>query len=154
MKKAILFLCCLAVLAFSACAPAPAAEATEIPEEKDPTAVPTPNLTPLANFPPTDVTPQAALLRFSGETPASEVITFTEQVRIRVNWEHVGNTQFEVVFINQDPAQANTPFGSVIFITYYGPTNGFVDYEFIPGTYSVDVTQAGGAWQVWVEKLP
>lgn len=154
MKKVLLTILLVLTL-LAACAPATTVDEQPTPvEEKDPTPVPTPNLTPLASFPNTEVTPSAELLRFSGSAPASKVLAFSEQTRIRVNWEYTGSTRFEVILNNVDPAARDTQYGSVIFISYNGPTSGFVDYEYIPGAYSVDVTQADGDWTVWVEQLP
>ncbi len=152
MKKTTIFF--LFVFLFTACSSTETASEPTTVEEKDPVIISTPNLTPFINLPPSTITPQAELLRLSGSEPISDLITFNEITRIRVNWNSTGASRFKIVFTNHDQAQVDGPYGKVTFINYNGPTQGFTEYELIAGTYTVEIAEAGGPWEVWVEQLP
>jgi hypothetical protein len=82
---------------------------------------------------------------------SSDPFTLNEKTMVRVNWEQASSGDFLLAIVNEDPAQAGTPYGRVVFESTTGPSAMLSEYEFIAGQYRVVVEKADGPWKVWLE---
>jgi len=113
-------------------------------------ALPTPTLPPLNLVPVTPATSE--LISVSGSGPgSSDSFSIKDKSIVRVNWQQASTGKFVLKIVNNDPAQAGTPYGDVTFEVVTGPSGGVSDYEFIAGQYTAKVVSADGPWKVWVE---
>lgn len=115
-------------------------------------ASPTPTLPPFELVPPTPAVEE--IVTASGTGPgSSSPFTIEEKSVVRVNWQQSSTGQFVLKVVNDDPAQAGTPYGEVTFAATTGPSAMAMDYEFIPGEYTIEVTSADGPWKVWIQYI-
>jgi hypothetical protein len=113
-------------------------------------ALPTPTLPPLILVPVVPATSE--LVSVSGSGPgSSDPFTIADKSIVRVNWQQASTGKFVLKIVNNDPAQAGTPYGDVTFEVATGPSARASDYEFIAGQYTAKVVSADGPWKVWVE---
>lgn len=93
------------------------------------------------------------LYRVAGEgSPfVSQPIRLATDATLRINWNQSGQGKFILSLANRDPALQSTPYGRVIFELSVGPSNGSGEYSFVAGEYVLQVEEADGAWEVWVE---
>jgi len=138
------------VILLAACSgPATASEAPIA--SASPTLVgPTPTLPPLEMVP---IVPAAGeILSLSQSGPgSSEPFTLNQETLLRVNWQQASAGEFLLMIVNEDPAQAGTPYGRVVFESTSGPSAMLSEYEFAAGEYRVVVEKADGPWKVWLE---
>ncbi|GAB4501214.1 MAG: hypothetical protein Fur0035_07550 [Anaerolineales bacterium] len=139
-------------LALTACQAAPATEALPtLPPSRTPGG---PTSTPIAFLPASTQVPADEILRFSGaDAPdgQSAVFTLTAPTTLRVNWREYSEGLFQI-FVS-DPNQSDPAYRQVSMALSRAPSEGFTDYLFAPGSYSVRVESASADWEVWVERL-
>ncbi|MBI4772249.1 MAG: hypothetical protein HY784_17960 [Chloroflexi bacterium] len=138
--------------------PAPSASTRDPAGRPSPSRTPRPGPTatpePTVVFPPTSP-PITELLRLSGTGPLTgEPFTLSVETGLRVIWNQSSTGEFVLTLENQDPAEADGPYGSVTYELAVGPSAGSADYTYIPGKYVVKVEKADGPWEVRVEVVP
>jgi hypothetical protein len=121
---------------------------------KTPTTNPTPASTPI----PIDVLPDknetGEILRISGIGPdSSQTFLLDVETIVRVKWEQSSTGNFKLFIISLDPAQAETPYGRVLFEMTTGPSSGFADFSFIAGEYQIDIEKSDGPWEIWITRI-
>ncbi len=145
-KISILFCVCLAASLIVSCAgttPPPLAttaglQATQYAEVPDPA--------PLATLGP-------EIKRFSGTGNSAETtIKLDGKQILRVNWSQNCINSFYLSLVNADAALANQDGSEIILSIAAGPSYGYSDYEFEPGTYKINI-ESDGSWEVWVETV-
>ena len=109
--------------------------------------------TPAPTLAPTVVVP-GELFRASGEGPmVAEPFSLDEDKRIRVNWEQSSSERFLLLVVSLDPDQQYSKFGRVIYEFSIGSSSGFGDYDYIAVEYVIEVKEADGPWEVWIETI-
>ena len=149
MKRIILI--SLIVTALAACS-APSAMPTPEPVRLTATAGPTPTV--VVFQPQVSTTPEAELVRISGNAPtSSQAFTLTEDTMLRINWESSGTEKFIITIYNLDPSVENPAYKEPKLDLAFYASEGFTDYALIPGQYEIRVDSEGGSWEIWVDTV-
>ena len=140
----------IVVFLLAACSSPTASSATPDLQATAKVALPTPTLPPMNLVPVVPATSELANVSGSG-IGSSESFMISEKSVVRVNWQQASTGKFVLKIVNNDPAQAGTPYGEVTFDVSTGSSTGSLDYEFIPGQYTIKIEEADGPWKVWIE---
>ncbi|MFQ5410553.1 MAG: hypothetical protein ACE5FI_19255, partial [Anaerolineales bacterium] len=111
--------------------------------------------TPYPTLPPTVVSPNE-IFRATGDGPGvTATFSLAEDMRIRVNWDQSSTERFVLAVFSVDPTDTaqQSGYDRVIFEDSLGPSAWHGDDDYIAGTYAIEVEQADGPWEVWVERL-
>jgi hypothetical protein len=93
------------------------------------------------------------LLRFSGEGANNEhQFTLETQQIVRINWIQYCRSNFLLTIASVDPMLIEQGAGEIIFSIAANPSQGFGEYEFVPGVYIIKI-DSDGPWEIWLERV-
>jgi hypothetical protein len=140
------------LLVLAACAP----QSVALPVAVMPTNTlpgPTSVNTPYASLPQSTAVPQTELLRLSGQGPLTgETVLISAATRLRMSWNQNTVNKFKVTMRHDSP-DVEPRYQEMTLALAFNPSYGFVDFELIPGTYTIEV-DTDGVWEIWFGVLP